>query len=321
MHVGTSNGYTFHFVLLVLLITGSISAHSQWSKLEAFPGSGRGWAAGFQIKNVVYTGSGFDSLSLTNDFYAFDARAQRWSEVSPLDGAERDDAVAFSVGGRGYIGLGICKDGDKSRMQKDVWQYDPKKNAWAKCADFPASGRLDPFVLKLGKKVIIGCGRDSIRTGKFLQDVWEYDPAKDSWKQLTDFPAAGRFRMIEGVVDGVGYTGLGQGAKGIYTDLWKFNPKDGSWKACASLPDSLKRLGAESFVWNDRIYVISGTNGRDWFNSTVAYDPKTDKWVPEKPFPGTSHAFGTAVSTKHGVLLTTGFTLKGYLRDSWFFKP
>lgn len=55
----------------------------------------------------------------------------------------RYGVVAFGVGNKGYVGLGIKhsnKDGIDTFMN-DFWEYNPDTNTWIRKADFPG-GRV-----------------------------------------------------------------------------------------------------------------------------------------------------------------------------------
>ena len=53
-------------------------------------------------------------------------------------GTARVDAVAFSIGDRGYLGTGY--DGSN---QKDFWEYDPINDVWTQMADFGGAEAQD----------------------------------------------------------------------------------------------------------------------------------------------------------------------------------
>lgn len=80
----------------------------------------------FSVSNKVYMGMGRN----INDFdfaHLFEyAPLTGWREVSSLPGSQRSNAVGFSVGGKGFVGLGLkYYNGGLVDKLKDVWQFTP----------------------------------------------------------------------------------------------------------------------------------------------------------------------------------------------------
>lgn len=75
------------------------------------------------------------------------------------------ESAGFSIGGKGFIGLGI--DGTN---RKDFWEYDPVLNTWTQKADFGGTARIRAAGLSIGEKGYMGTGND----GTYKVDFWEY---------------------------------------------------------------------------------------------------------------------------------------------------
>src|SRR5437868_3254404 len=118
-------------------------------------------------------------------FFSLESFAQpnTWSEQPQvgLEVAPRSDAVAFSIGNKGYIGTGD----DVSGVKKDFWEYDPSSNTWIQKADCEGNGRWLAVGFSIENKGYIGTGADSIFGYK--RDFWEYDPLTNTWKRKADF--------------------------------------------------------------------------------------------------------------------------------------
>jgi len=54
------------------------------------------------------------------DFYEFDSSANKWTRKADFSGSARENAVGFSVNGKGYIGIGY-----ESGYLKDFFEYFP----------------------------------------------------------------------------------------------------------------------------------------------------------------------------------------------------
>ena len=94
----------------------------------------------------------------------------KWTQKADFGGIERDSAVGFSIGTKGYIGTGGNYD---FGSLKDFWEYDPSTNTWTQKADFGGAGRWDAVGFSIGTKGHIGTGWNG---SNFFNDFWEYDP-------------------------------------------------------------------------------------------------------------------------------------------------
>ena len=54
-----------------------------------------------------------------------------WTQKADFGGGAREHATGFSIGTKGYIGLG-----DNFNLFKDFWEYDPGTDTWTQKADF-----------------------------------------------------------------------------------------------------------------------------------------------------------------------------------------
>jgi N-acetylneuraminic acid mutarotase len=111
---------------------------------DTLVGPGRHGAVAFVIDKCAYVGLGYIS-SYTNyttglerpkewlkDFYKFDATTGVWTRLPDFPGNGRRDAVAFSIGGYGYVGTGrgLGAGGSSEMPYKDFYCFDPTTNTW-----------------------------------------------------------------------------------------------------------------------------------------------------------------------------------------------
>jgi len=197
----------------ILLLTCAVifftNMYSQdtWVRKADFGGNIRTGATGFSIGSKGYLGTGNRSLSganLLKDFWEYDSATIAWRQLSDLTGTARDGAVGFSIGGKGYIGLGRSLD---SGYLTSLWEYDPVTNAWTPKASLPSSGRYNATVFVVNDKAYIAF-RQSIST-VFFTDFWEYDPALDKWTAKKPFPGEPRTRAAGFAIGIKGYVGTG----------------------------------------------------------------------------------------------------------------
>ena len=62
-----------------------------------------------------------------------------WTQKSDVGGLTRRNAVGFSIGSKGYIGLGYSDT--TASMLKDFWEYSPLSDSWTQIADFGGTAR------------------------------------------------------------------------------------------------------------------------------------------------------------------------------------
>ena len=96
------------------------------------------------VSNIVnngYVGSGFDGSNALTDFYKYDVSANSWTKIADLPAeAARYGAVAFSIGGNGFVGTG-SRGNDNDTNVKSFYRYDPTANTWT-LVDSPLESNL-----------------------------------------------------------------------------------------------------------------------------------------------------------------------------------
>ncbi len=118
----------------------------KWTQKADFPAIARAYGVGFSIngtKGYVGTGnSGNAHEGFKNDFWEYNPAntGSPWTRKADFPGAARDCAVGFSIGAKGYIGLGLFGN-DYDSIENDFWQYDPGTipggpGSWMQKADF-----------------------------------------------------------------------------------------------------------------------------------------------------------------------------------------
>ncbi len=75
--------------------------------------------------NKGFVGTGTDGYDEFSDMYAFDPGANAWTPIKPFPGSARYNAVAFTLGDKGYVGSGY----DGSDLQ-DMYAYSPGTDSW-----------------------------------------------------------------------------------------------------------------------------------------------------------------------------------------------
>lgn len=193
-----------------------------------------------------------------------------WRQVAFFEGVPRNNAVAFSIGEKGYVGTGF--EG-RDRLS-DFWEYRPEENWWVRIADFPGTPRSGAVSFSINGKGYVGTGYDG---NNELNDFWEYDPQANTWQEIEPFAGTARHGAVAFVIDGKGYVGTGHDGNDL-KDFWQYDPEADQWTQVTSIPGN-KRINASAFVINGEAYVGTGRNGGVYEQDFWKYNPQENRWT------------------------------------------
>jgi len=191
--------------------------------------SARFGAVSFTINNIGYVGTGYDGNYL-KDFWAYDPASNTWSHKNSFGGSKRRDAVGFVLDGKGYICTGI----NNGSYEEEFYMYDPAGDTWIvkrKIAPVSEEGFDDDYTIARSNAVAIVIGGKAYITtgtsGSLNNDVWEYDPLTDLWKQKTAFEGSARTDAVAfSTDDGRAFIVTGKSSTFQFDDIWEFKPND-----------------------------------------------------------------------------------------------
>lgn len=245
-----------------------------------------------------------------------------WSEIADFGGGEREKAVAFAMGNRGYVGTGIDS---ANTLKDDFWEYDPGTNSWTQKANVPGGGRRDAIGFAIGNRGYIGTGINGFIAwaGTKRKDFYEYNPITNTWTDKDDFEGnfgGGIYYASGFAVNDKGYLVCGKLGPSYYSnELWEYNPATDDWVKKSNIPGGT-RYGVTAFAVNGKGYVGCGADENYFLNTFYEYDPATDDWTEKAPFPGSPrfNAIGFAIGERGFI----GFgTDGGYQKDLYEYNP
>ncbi len=233
----------------------------------------------------------------------FPALAQTWDIKTPVPSAGRDDAVAFSILGKGYLVTG--NQGGFTESNR-LWCYDPTTDSWTEKTAFPGTPRqyAGSFVMNNEAYVIMGIAEN----GTPLSDCWKYAPETDSWAQVSDFPGQARWSMFSFSTLQYGYIGTGAMPGALLSDCWRYDPVSDTWMQLNDFPGGTVRETV-SFSIAESGFVGLGfkaVNGTDFTASFYRWNDLTNTWTAMTDFPGGPRSYATAVSNSHLGFVATG---------------
>lgn len=160
---------------------------------------------------------------------------------------------------------------------------------WTQKTNFPSSGRNHPITFAInGIGYVATGGSDS--PPFYVDDVWKYTAATDSWSPLGSFPGGDRSFAYGVEHGGFGYAGFGASDNGAsvtyYDDWYRFDPVSETWTTMSSCPGAARTHPA-LVATTEKIFMGCGGSANGDIRDFWEYDVATDTWTQKADFPGT----------------------------------
>ena len=238
-----------------------------------------------------------------------------WEVRDSIKGAPRAGMATFVLGNRGYAVGGIKVDGSTRKM----YSYSKPQSDWDDELSLGGltGGGLERnlacgFSLNGKGYVCLGEGLGST----FMNDLWEFDKANQTWTQKADFIGTPRRGATSFVINHIAYVGTGEDEQGLCNDFYTYSPIDNSWEAIATFPGEARRQ-AVGFELNGYGWIATGDAGV-LKNDLWSYNVVTNQWQEKSNLPGNPRLGAVAWSTSPSAYIATGQDPTGaYLNDVW----
>lgn len=230
----------------------------------------------FSINDVPYIGLGDIPLVGKNRcFFYYSDEKRSWESIGEYPGGAREGAVAFVIGNKAYVGLGITitidkENGPSSVRHDDFFVYDSETGTWdTRPVKFPGGPRAGTVAFSIEGKGYVGAGEGE-KLLEYFADFYEFDP-ETGWKQISGIARA-RVRATAFVANGYGYVCFGVEAD----DIQKFDPKSNTWKG---QPICYEK-GENAEIPSNIVSFVLNKDGRDfvYVNGGWGYDPQKNIW-------------------------------------------
>jgi len=274
-----------------------------------------------------------------------------WTQRADYPGNGRHRAASFSIGTKGYLGIGHYNGTGTNNVLKDWWEYDPSTNSWSQKADYignNGNGNYATLTFSFNDQAYMGGGQLGSNS-----DFYKYDPAINTWIAVTPPPV--KPINTEGfIVGNSGFfirfgnlweynrindqwadkgavpfsvnnwnSGFSVGGKGYIktgNQLWEYKPLTNQWAQRAFFP-GLATGGSGTFTQNGKAYIVTGyAGGLSLVNSEVwEYNPNSNSWLQYANFPGSSRRFSCTFNIGDKAFIGTGTNGTNF-GDFWEFN-
>src|SRR5512132_2810173 len=276
-----------------------------------------------------------------------------WKKGAPFPEPD-EELYGVALNGKLYV-IGGWDDGKAGGVN---YEYDPATDKWTKKQPMPRPAHHAALAAANGKVYVMGGfvrpEDTQIPVGAAWQpidDVWEYDPAADSWKSLASLPdkrgaavaveVGGKIYVIGGVTtveasNDPFFTFFGPCR--VLSTNEVYDPATNTWES--RRPMAVPRNHAFAGAVNGKIYVIRGRTGHGFILSATntdaveEYNPTNNMWSAPKermPTPRSGGAWGTdgrriyvaggEVTTKELVGVFRGIEAYEPATNSWTTLP
>jgi N-acetylneuraminic acid mutarotase len=250
-----------------------------WEKIKSFPGTPREKPVAFSVAGKGYVGLGYNrelDQEELGDWWEYDPDSDTWTQLSDFSGTARYNAIAFSIGSKGYVGTGY--DGDN--YNSDFWEYDPADDSWKEIKSYPGEKIEEGLAFVINDQAYVCAGRNN---GIYNNDFWKYDPSTTLWTKLvpsseesyfTDFKNAVRRHDAAAVAVNNNAYIIGGIASSGATDasVYEFNAGTLEWRKMTSF-EGAARSAAVSFSLDNLIFMGTGLNGSRRFDDMWEFKP------------------------------------------------
>lgn len=269
-----------------------------WISFSEFPDvlTKRVSAVSFYINDKLYIGTGkYEEPGITyylSTFFVYDPSTDAWDYDEDFPGNIRNEAVAFVINGKAYVGTGQGEN-DQGNIDnfKDFYEFDPNRPfgmRWRPVAALPAAATKRTAATGIafqGKGYLLG----GVNGPNELSDNWVFTPPSNdsdpgSWAPHTTFTGKARKYAVGFTIGDKAYYGLGETFNnGELTDFWEYSPTGNSWREVTPFQGEARARAAGVGIGSRGL--VAGGDGRRIVNNNY-FDPETyaDCWfyIPDQ---------------------------------------
>jgi len=280
--------------------------------------------------------------------YCLFANIEEWNQKANLPASGRHGAIGFSIGNKGYVGMGHINSGPLGNQNfNDLWEYDVATNSWTQKADYPTEGFHYGTSFSHENMGYIGYGHEFYsfspitNTYTLLQtplialhnnttvnykdaillidytNFYTYTPETDSWSlyENDDYFYTQVVVERDDKVYAIGYRNF---YKWI---LAEWNPVTHYWDSISYYPDTINQSHICGFELNGNFYFSLGAESDlGTGNANWKYDFNLGNWERLKDFGGAGRRYYTTFEIENKGYICTGTNGTNF-RNLWELVP
>ena len=305
------------FVLVAYCLLPIVNCFSQgvWTQKANFSGTARWGSSSFSIGTKGYLVGGYDGTTNFSDLWEYDPAANSWAQKAAIPQGRRA-ACAFAINSKGYVCLGAHTT--NSPTLTDIWEYDPISNSWNAKANFPSSARYGAASFAIGNKGYVCCGNEGTSAGPYTNELWEFDPASNTWNAKANFIGNARYGITHScfVIGTKGYVGLGGTQSTSFSDFFCYDQATNAWSTIANYPGSGQSY-ASGFGICYKGFICAGKAGSTPYADCWQYDATSNAWTQQTNFTGGGRWIMTGCVINGRMYLGTGYDFVNNYKDWW----
>ena len=308
-----------------------------WHYVTDIPGLPRTQAVSFAIGTKAYIGTGvYQNDMYLEDMWEYDTETGAWTQIANYPEGKVRGLTAFSVNGKGYVGLGYRRNGtNEGEKMMSFYEYDPVANTWTPIQDYPGEwdSQATCSAFSMNGKGYVATTRRYGTSGADggVMDVYSFDPNSSQWTKLTEFQLTMYYYFER-------YSSISVNAIGsdIYGFFRYYNGNWGSefqsfyiydmglnrWieRECPSVSTTYTKM--ENFVMGNNFYLFSGDFYAGVHNNTVyKYYPETNTWTDNEISEPKIFRYNPVNFVINGKLYYGGGDNNGNHTDLWVYDP
>jgi N-acetylneuraminic acid mutarotase len=199
-----------------------------------------------------------------------------WTTLAPMN-EPRQELAAAEMEGKIYAVGGLGGPGNANEI------YDIATNTWTLGADLPVTTD-HAWAVAYGDRVFVGGGTSN--------RVFSYDPASDSWTEVSSSAFVHGGTPAAAVLGGRIIIAGGAGGGMVGNEVESYDPAVDEWTTLASM--SCARNHTAGGVIGGKLYVAGGRPGNQ--SCLEVYDPASNTWTTRASMPtGRSGVAGAVV--------------------------
>jgi N-acetylneuraminic acid mutarotase len=269
-------------------------------------------AMGAVAGDKLYVFAGFinSRIDVTSRAEVYDPATNKWSALA--DAPIPQSHVGTASDGRTiYFAGGFRGDwkGQNTPESADFWMYDTQTETWTQGPSLPEARGAGGLVLIDRTLHFFGGLMPDGATDSDEHWALDLDNQGAGWVSKAHLPDARNhlgYAGVGGKVYAIGGQHVLDETQGVDATVNAYDPATDSWNTVAPLPQRRSHLHNSTFVYNDKIYCVGGTDfGGAASAQILTYDPAANQWTNVGRLPA-GRAAGIAREVGDRLIFTTG---------------